>query len=89
MNIYDILNSCKNSKEIYRVMNIYVAKNYNKYSFYLKKSLAKQNDYNKSLQIAYNYLLNQEIPTKSKDTAYVPYKGTAIGGMECHSAGHR
>ena len=39
----------------------------------------------KLLQKVYNYLLNQEIPTKSNDTKEVRTKGTAIGGMECHS----
>lgn len=70
-----------------KAMNIYFnIKNIrDKYSRALQINLKKQTDFGKSLQAAYNYLLNQEFPTKTNDTAYVRFKGTAIGGMECHS----
>lgn len=85
--IYNELKRCKSSLQIFKVMNTYFNnKNIrDKYSIALQKNLKNQTDYKKSLQIAYNYLLNQEFPTKSNDTAYVRFKGTAIGGMECHS----
>ena len=85
--IYNELKSCKLSLQIFKVMNTYLNnKNIrDKYSIALQKNLKNQTDYKKSLQTAYNYLLNQEFPTKSNDTAYVRFKGTAIGGMECHS----
>ena len=85
--IYNELNRCKSSLQIFKVMNTYLNnKNIrDKYSIALQKNLKNQTDYKKSLQTAYNYLLNQEFPTKSNDTAYVRFKGTAIGGMECHS----
>ena len=85
--IYNELKSCKSSLQIFKVMNTYLNnKNIrDKYSIALQKNLKNQTDYKKSLQTAYNYLLNQEFPTKSNDTAYVRFKGTAIGGMECHS----
>ena len=56
-----------------------------KYAVILVNSLKKQTDFSKSLQLAYNYILNQDFPTKAKDTAVVRWKGTAIRGMECHS----
>lgn len=85
--IYNELKRCKSSLQIFKVMNTYLNnKNIrDKYSIALQKNLKNQTDYKKSLQTAYNYLLNQEFPTKSNDTAYVRFKGTAIGGMECHS----
>lgn len=85
--IYNELKICKSSLQIFKVMNIYLNnKNIrDKYSIALQRNLKNQTDYKKSLQTAYNYLLNQEFPTKSNDTAYVRFKGTAIGGMECHS----
>ena len=85
--IYNKLKMCKSSLQIFKVMNNYLNnKNIrDKYSIALQKNLKKQTDYKKSLQTAYNYILNQEFPTKSNDTAYVRFKGTAIGGMECHS----
>lgn len=85
--IYNELKRCKSSLQIFKVMNTYLNnKNIrDKYSIALQRNLKKQIDYKKSLQTAYNYLLNQEFPTKSNDTAYVRFKGTAIGGMECHS----
>ena len=85
--IYNKLKMCKSSLQIFKVMNNYLNnKNIrDKYSIALQKNLKNQTDYKKSLQTAYNYLLNQEFPTKSNDTAYVRFKGTAIGGMECHS----
>lgn len=85
--IYNELNRCKSSLQIFKVMNTYLNnKNIrDKYSIALQRNLKNQTDYKKSLQTAYNYLLNQEFPTKSNDTAYVRFKSTAIGGMECHS----
>lgn len=85
--IYNELKRCKTSLQIFKVMNTYLNnKNIrDKYSIALQRNLKNQTDYKKSLQTAYNYLLNQEFPTKSNDTAYVRFKGTAIGGMECHS----
>ena len=85
--IYNKLKICKSSLQIFKVMNTYLNnKNIrDKYSITLQRNLKNQTDYKKSLQTAYNYLLNQEFPTKSNDTAYVRFKGTAIGGMECHS----
>ena len=85
--IYNKLKRCKSSLQIFKVMNTYLNnKNIrDKYSIALQRNLKKQTDYKKSLQTAYNYLLNQEFTTKSNDTAYVRFKGTAIGGMECHS----
>ena len=85
--VCDELKKCKSSLQIFKVMNTYLNnKNIrDKYSIALQKNLKKQTDYKKSLQTAYNYLLNQEFPTKSNDTAYVRFKGTAIRGMECHS----
>lgn len=85
--IYNNLKRCKSSLQIFKVMNTYLNnKNIrDKYSIALQRNLKNQTDYKKSLQTAYNYLLNQEFPTKSNDTAYVRFKGTAIGGMECHS----
>lgn len=85
--IYNELKRCKSSLQIFKVMNTYLNnKNIrDKYSIALQRNLKNQTDYKKSLQTAYNYLLNQEFPTKSNDTAYVRFKGTVIGGMECHS----
>lgn len=85
--IYNELKRCKSSLQIFKVMNTYLNnKNIrDKYSIALQRNLKNQTDYKKSLQTAYNYLLNQEFPIKSNDTAYVRFKGTAIGGMECHS----
>ena len=85
--IYNELKRCKSSLQRFKVMNTYLNnKNIrDKYSIALQRNLKNQTDYKKSLQTAYNYLLNQEFPTKSNDTAYVRFKGTAIGGMECHS----
>lgn len=85
--IYNELKRCKSSLQIFKAMNTYLNnKNIrDKYSIALQRNLKNQTDYKKSLQTAYNYLLNQEFPTKSNDTAYVRFKGTAIGGMECHS----
>lgn len=85
--IYNELKRCKSSLQIFKVMNTYLNnKNIrDKYSIALQRNLKNQTDYKKSLQTAYNYLLNQEFPTKSNDTAYVRFKGTAIGGMECYS----
>lgn len=85
--IYNELKRCKSPLQIFKVMNTYLNnKNIrDKYSIALQRNLKNQTDYKKSLQTAYNYLLNQEFPTKSNDTAYVRFKGTAIGGMECHS----
>ena len=85
--IYNELKICKSPLQIFKVMNTYLNnKNIrDKYSIALQRNLKNQTDYKKSLQTAYNYLLNQEFPTKSNDTAYVRFKGTAIGGMECHS----
>ena len=85
--IYNELKRCKSSLQIFKAMNTYLNnKNIrDKYSIALQRNLENQTDYKKSLQTAYNYLLNQEFPTKSNDTAYVRFKGTAIGGMECHS----
>ncbi len=82
-----LLKKCKTSEDVMKVMNTYLNnKNiHNKYSMALQINLKKQTELSKSLQIAYNFLLNQEFPTKSHDTAYVRFKGTAIGGMECHS----
>lgn len=87
MNVTDSLKKCKTVKEIQRVMNNYFANLNikNKYSEILKISLKKQTDFNKALQLAFNYILNQEFPTKTNDTAYVRFKGTAISGLECHS----
>ena len=82
-----LLKSCKTSTDVMKAMNIYFnIKNIrDKYSRALQINLKKQTNFGKSLQAAYNYLLNQEFPTKTNDTAYVRFKGTAIGGMECHS----
>lgn len=87
MNINTLLKSCKTSTDVMKAMNIYFnIKNIrDKYSRALQINLKKQTNFGKSLQAAYNYLLNQEFPTKTNDTAYVRFKGTAIGGMECHS----
>ena len=87
MNINALLKSCKTSTDVMKVMNIYFNKKNirDKYSRALQINLKKQTNFGKSLQAAYNYLLNQEFPTKTNDTAYVRFKGTAIGGMECHS----
>lgn len=87
MNINALLKSCKTSTDVMKAMNIYFnIKNIrDKYSRALQINLKKQTNFGKSLQAAYNYLLNQEFPTKTNDTAYVRFKGTAIGGMECHS----
>lgn len=87
MNINALLKSCKTSTDVMKAMNIYFNKKNirDKYSIALQINLKKQTNFSKSLQAAYNYLLNQEFPTKANDTAYVRFKGTAIGGMECHS----
>lgn len=87
MNINALLKSCKTSTDVMKAMNIYFNKKNirDKYSRALQINLKKQTNFGKSLQAAYNYLLNQEFPTKTNDTAYVRFKGTAIGGMECHS----
>ena len=82
-----LLKKCKTSVDVMKTMNTYFNANNirNKYSIALQINLKKQTNFGKSLQAAYNYLLNQEFPTKTNDTAYVRFKGTAIGGMECHS----
>lgn len=87
MDCNTLLKKCKTSVDVMKTMNTYFNTNNirNKYSIALQLNLKKQTNFSKSLQAAYNYLLNQEFPTKTNDTAYVRFKGTAIGGMECHS----
>ena len=76
--IYNELKRCKSSLQIFKAMNTYLNnKNIrDKYSIALQRNLKNQTDYKKSLQTAYNYLLNQEFPTKSNDTAYVRFAHT-------------
>ena len=83
--INNLLKKCKTVRDIKTVMNEYLSGKKDKYSLQLKINLSKENKFDKLLQKVYNYLLNQEIPTKSNDTKEVRTKGTAIGGMECHS----
>ena len=83
--INNLLKKCKTSKDIKIVMNNYLSDKKDRYSLQLKINLIKENKFDKLLQIVYNYLLNQEFPTKTNDTKEVRTKGTAIGGMECHS----
>jgi len=83
--INNLLKKCKTVRDIKSVMNEYLSGKKDKYSLQLKINLSKENKFDKLLQKVYNYLLNQEIPTKSNDTKEVRTKGTAIGGMECHS----
>ena len=46
-------------------------------------------NFNKALIAVYNYILNQDFPMKQNDVGEVRYKGSAIGGLECHSYGYR
>ena len=84
------LKRCRTANDVFRAVNIFLNNNNirDKYSIVLQRSLAKQNDFNKALQTAWNYILNHDFPTKSNDMKVVRWKGTAIGGMECHSPGH-
>ena len=79
------LKACKTSREVYLVMSEWLKGDKHKYAIILVNSLRKQTNFAKSMQLAYNYLLNQEWPTKANDVGYARHKGTAIGGMECHS----
>ena len=47
-------------------------------------------DSSKALEIIYNYIFyeNGEGVLKEYNKKFIPFKGTAIGGMECHSPGH-
>lgn len=83
-----LLKKCETSADVMKVMNAYFNANKikDKYSTILQTSLKKQTDYKKSLQLAYNFLLNQEFPTKANDYTYARPKGSAIRGMECHSS---
>lgn len=85
MDINSKLKNCKTSKEVYIAMCSYLEGEKGKYATILKSSLFKQKNFGKSLQLAYNYILNQDFPTKANDTAVVRWKGTSIHGMECHS----
>lgn len=79
------LKKCRTSREVYVVMSEWLKGDKRKYAVILVNSLRKQTDFAKSMQLAYNFVLNQEFPTKANDTGYARHKGTAIGGMECHS----
>lgn len=83
----EAIKKCKTSAELFRAVNRYFnSKNIDdKWSNLLQRRLKAEKDYNKSLQMVYDYILNSEHPMKKERTAYVPYKGSAIGGMECHS----
>lgn len=80
-----ILNNCKTSLDLFKVMNIYFNNNNinDKYSQALQRNLKKQTDFQKSLQAVWNYILNSEHPMKMHDVGKCRWKGTAIHGMEC------
>jgi len=90
MIIVDSIKQCKTANDVFRAVNIYLnsTNTRTKYSMALQRNLARQTDVNKAKQAVWNYYLNQDFPTKSNDMKVVRWKGTAIGGMECHSAGH-
>lgn len=81
------ISKCKNSLEIFKAVNLFLNKNKidDKYSRILQQRLKKEVDFNKSLQLVYDYILNSEHPMKKEQYCTVRFKGTAIGGMECHS----
>jgi len=81
---------CKTVDELRKVVNRYFNSNNirTKYSIALQNNLKRQTDFNKAQQAVWNYYLNQFNPIKSNDMKVVPYKGTAIRGLEIHSFGH-
>lgn len=87
----NVIRGCKTVRELNTVVNKYFNEHSirTKYSDQLRLSLKKQTDFTKAQQLVWNYILNQDFPTKSNDTKVVRHKGGAIGGMECHSYGHR
>lgn len=87
----EVVKKCETVEQLRRAVNLYFnKKNINdKYANFLRINLKKQNNFNKALIAVYNYILNQDFPMKQNDVGEVRYKGSAIGGMECHSYGHR
>ena len=85
-----ILKNCKTSEDVFRAVCKYFNEHNinNKYSTALKINLKRQTDFNKSIQATWNYILNQDFPTKSNDMKIIRHKGTSIQGMEVHSYGH-
>lgn len=83
----EAIKGCKTSSDLFRAVNKYLnSKNINdKWSKLLQRRLKEEKNFDKSLQIVYDYILNSEHPMKKERTAYVRHKGSAIGGMECHS----
>lgn len=81
------ISKCKSADEIRKSTNRFLNTNNidDKYSRALQRSLMKISDTNKALQKVFDFLLNNEFPTKMHDTGVCRYKGSAIGGMECHS----
>lgn len=56
----------------------------------LKNNLRGVTDKNEAISCIYNYILHAtgDGVLKEYEMKCVPHKGSAIGGMECHSFGH-
>ena len=81
---------CKSTIEVFKSVNIFLNTNKinDKYSQALQRRLKKETNCSKAIQAVFDFILNSEFPTKMHDVRYCRYKGSAIGGMECHSYGH-
>ena len=84
----EIVKKCRTIEQLRKTVNLYFNEN-NIYANFLRINLKKQNNFNKALIAVYNYILNQDFPMKQNDVGEVRYKGSAIGGLECHSYGYR
>ena len=87
----EIVKKCRTIEQLRKTVNLYFNENNinDKYANFLRINLKKKNNCNKALIAVYNYILNQDFPMKQNDVGEVRYKGSAIGGLECHSYGYR
>lgn len=88
------ISKCKTKEDILKVVNNHIgygsltAKE-KKYLPFLVKKIIKAKTFNEAQQTFWDYILNSEMPIKEKVIERKSwFKGNAIHGMECHSAGH-
>lgn len=84
----DELKNCKNLSELKMFVNKHNEKD--KYFANFREALMKETVFDKALQRVWNFALQQDGKYFLGKVGFAKRKGgTAIGGMECHSEGHR
>lgn len=89
LNHVNQLKSCKTIPELKSFVNRYATGKI-EFTALLKKKLSKETNFDKALQLVWNFALQQEGKYfLGKESTHYSRSGGAIRGLECHSEGHR